>query len=230
MSSTDVFCAALIARRHLSRNSELAREILIDPDRLADARRHLAQVGLRLVESAYSNHIGVVLLGRTEEGEDIVEAVFGADEPQPFITAGLQRDELALAMLLWSILCLPKRQPEETEESEAAPEPRILISQLLADYPQLGQPRRIRKNLTRLKSLELIDYGLDEYVVEGPLLEVLFDSEGIAGRVTDKSFRETLQKLRNAKSADVVQADLLVEPAEQEDTNEENGVQRDVLG
>lgn len=235
MSSADVFCAALIARRYLPRKTDLAREVLLDPDRMADVRRHLSQVGLRLVDSVYSDHLGVALLDKNEAGESIVEVVFGADEPQPFITSDLQRDELALAMLLWTLLCLPKRQPEDAKEGESTPAPRILISTLLADYPQLGAPRRIRKNLTRLRHLQLVDYGLDEFVVEGPLLEVLFDGEGIAGRVTDKSFRETLAKLRTALPQAGAQGDLPIgstmAPAEGGE-NGENGEEEgdDVLG
>lgn len=213
MSTANVFCAALIARLYLSRKSDLARNVLLDPELLDAAHRHLAQVGLRLVDSAYSDHVGVALLEKTEEGDNVVEGVFGEDEPQPFITSGLQRDELALAMLLWSILCLPKRQPDEVKDGEPSPVPRILITTLIADYPQLGNPRTIKTNLTRLKSLQIIDYGLDDYVVEGPLLEVLFDGDGIAGRITDQSFRDTLQKLRSALPHASTQGDLLIKTA-----------------
>jgi len=210
VSSTPAFCAALIARRYLPRKSDLAREILLDEARLEDARRHLASCGLRLVDSAYASNVGIALLAKDEEGTNLVQAVFGEDEPQPFITpGGLQRDELALAMLLWALLCLPKRQPDEAAQGDSPVEgPKILISQLLTDFPQLGSPRGIRTNLTRLRSMEVINYGQDEYVVEGPLLEILFDGDLVSSRVVDRSFRETLQKLRTPVR-DPSQADLL---------------------
>jgi hypothetical protein len=209
MSSVTAFCASLIANRYVPRKEKLASEILLDEIQLTEAERYLSQCGLRLVNTPFSDYLGVALLQRDEDGASIADAVFGDDDPRPFVTFSIRRDELGLAMLLWMLLCLPKRQPEEVIAIDSATtnRPRILISQLITDFPLLGHPKRIRMNLTKLRHLGVVTWGVDEYVVEGPLLEILFDGSAISAKIADPAFRDTVRKLSATRAAQ--KADLM---------------------
>lgn len=226
MSSATAFCASLIANRSIPRKGKLAGEILLDEFQLMEVERYLSQCGLRLINTPFSDNLGVALLQRDEDGASIADAVFGSDDPPPFVTFGIRRDELGLAMLLWMLLCLPKRQPEEVIANDSATinRPRILMSQLITDFPLLGHPKRIKMNLTKLRNLGVVSWGADEYVIEGPLLEILFDGSTISGKIADPAFRDTIRKLSAARIAQ--KADL-VEQAETPEISERTRVEGD---
>ena len=203
--------AQLLARRWLPRTHPLVKRALIDTELWTAVGERLAAVGLRLVDNVYADHISVAMLRPAET------AVFGETGLAANNNLDLPRDGVALLVVLWSLIILPKRQRQVARVDAVDPgqgemfatlkpvpqaesvAPVVSYKSLLADFgKQLGGQLRINTHLKQLK-----DHGFitrrGEDIAEGPLLDLLLDYDLLAPRILDGALADVL-----ARSSDSV--------------------------
>lgn len=207
--------ALLLAQRVVPRDHALARRALLDLDFRADLERRLAESGLRLLDNPFADHLAVALTFESEQ------TVFGQGATWLNNNVGLARDGVALLVLLWALIVLPKRERQwsrQTTEDAATddmfgaakPLPKaddasrgITESTLRADYARaLGGWSRTNINLSILSRLGFIERR-NKVILEGPLLDLAFDYETLATRIMDGALGEILAQ-RAAISAAAV--------------------------
>ncbi|UXI68562.1 hypothetical protein [Tahibacter amnicola] len=207
--------ARLLAERWLPREDELARQALTDASFREELDRRLAAAGLRLLDHPYASHIAVAVAKAQEA------AVFAGPKAWAATNLGLDRDAIALLVVLWSLLILPKRQRQitrvETDRDqdqgqifadlkpvpvgEEVAEP-VSERTLLADFgDKLGGKMRINMNLGVLARHGFI-VRRKERLYEGPLLDLAFDYERTARRVLDGSLAFVVEESRHTLPID----------------------------
>lgn len=230
--------ARLLAERWLPREDRAVRQVLTDAELRDDLDRRLAAAGLRLLEHPYAAHVAVGV-ARAQEND-----VFGSARAWAASNLQLDRDALALLVVLWALLVLPKRQRQiARQESERQQDQEQMFADLkpvpvgaemvepinertlLADYgDKLGGKTRIHLNLGALARQGFI-VRRKERIHEGPLLDLAFDYERIASRVMDGALSYVVAQARAAQaaSADAVDEgyDDVPEDFDGEDNREE---------
>jgi hypothetical protein len=230
--------ARLLAERWLPREDRAVRLVLTDAELRDDLDRRLAAAGLRLLEHPYAAHVAVGV-ARAQEND-----VFGSARAWAASNLQLDRDALALLVVLWALLVLPKRQRQiARQESERQQDQEQMFADLkpvpvgaemvepinertlLADYgDKLGGKTRIHLNLGALARQGFI-VRRKERIHEGPLLDLAFDYERIASRVMDGALSYVVAQARAAQatSTDAVDEgyDDISEESDSEDANEE---------
>jgi hypothetical protein len=202
---TAALIARLLAQRWLPREDAGARKALLDEAFREELDRRLAAVGLELREHPYATHIGVAVTRSAER------TVFGGNDTWQSNSLQLDRDAIALLVVLWALIVLPKRQRQlDRQQAEAdasqtqmfaegKPIPRdpalapvIPERTLLADFgDRLGGKTRININLGQLARHGFIVRRKDG-VAEGPLLDLAFDYERTARRILDGALGDLL--------------------------------------
>lgn len=203
--------ARLLAERWLPREDELARQALTDAGFREELDRRLAAAGLRLLDHPYAAHVGIAVAKAQEA------AVFAGPKAWSASNLGLDRDAIALLVVLWSLLILPKRQRQisrvEADRdqdqgqifAEMKPVPvgsevaePLAERTLLADFgDKLGGKMRINMNLGVLARHGFI-VRRKERLYEGPLLDLAFDYERTARRVLDGALAFVVEQTRSA--------------------------------
>ena len=89
-----------------ARSDALVRRALVDETFRNELERRLGEVGLRLLDNPYAAHVAVALQA------DMAEPVFGAGREYAASNMGLTRDEVALLVVIWSLIC-PSATPGE---------------------------------------------------------------------------------------------------------------------
>jgi len=223
---TAQLAAQLLARRWLPRNHPLVKRALIDTELWGALGARLAAVGLRVIDNLYADHISVAMLRPAEV------AVFGETGLAANNNLDLPRDGVALLVVLWSLIILPKRQRQvaraDAKEGEgqgemfatdkplplaASVSPTLSYRSLLADFGnQLGKKMRLDSNLKLLERQGFI-IRRGEDIAEGPLLDLLLDYDTLAPRILDGALADVL-----ARSTDPTAAPALarLREAEQE--------------
>lgn len=218
--------AQLLARRWLPRNHPLVKRALIDTELWGALGARLAAVGLRVIDNLYADHISVAMLRPAEV------AVFGETGLAANNNLDLPRDGVALLVVLWSLIVLPKRQRQvaraDAKDAEgqgemfatdkplplaASVSPTLSYRSLLADFGnQLGKKMRLDANLKLLERQGFI-IRRGEDIAEGPLLDLLLDYDTLAPRILDGALADVL-----ARSTDPTAAPALarLREAEQE--------------
>ncbi|MGN7833594.1 hypothetical protein ACTJI2_18480 [Pseudoxanthomonas sp. 22568] len=206
--------ARLLAERWLPREDRAMRQVLVDAELRDDLDRRLAAAGLRLLEHPYAAHVAVGV-ARAQENE-----VFGNAEAWAASNLSLGRDALALLVVLWALLVLPKRQRQiARQEGERAQEQEQMFAELkpvpvgaeviepinertlLADFSdKLGGKGRLQMNLGALQRQGFI-VRRRERIHEGPLLDLAFDYERIASRVMDGALSQVIEEARQSQAA-----------------------------
>lgn len=202
--------ARLLAERWLPRDDTAVRQVLVDAELREDLERRLASSGLRLLEHPYAKHVAVGI-ARAQENE-----VFGSARAWAASNLQLDRDAMALLVVLWSLLVLPKRQRQiARQDAERKQEQEQMFADLkpvpvgaevvepinertlLADFgDKLGGKTRIHLNLGALARQGFI-VRRKERIHEGPLLDLAFDYERIASRVMDGALSFVVAQARN---------------------------------
>lgn len=196
--------ARLVAHRWLPRADAQVRRALVDESFRHELENRLASVGLTLLDNPFAAHVAVGLK------DDVMDAVFGGREYQAS-TMGLTRDEIALLIVIWALIILPKRERQlgrreidddgqndmfgqdkpivHGEEVSGA----ISEASLLADFGlQLGGRTKIRNfALGKLARLGFIERR-NGYIHEGPLLDVLLDYRVLADRIINGTLADVL--------------------------------------
>lgn len=207
--------ARLLADRWLPREDHALRAVLVDAELRDDLDRRLAAAGLRLLEHPYAAHVAVGIAGAQEHD------VFGGAKAWAASNLHLDRDALALLVVLWALLVLPKRQRQiARQENERQQEQEQMFADLkpvpvgaelveplnertlLADFgDKLGGKTRINLNLGQLQRHGFI-VRRKERIHEGPLLDLAVDYERVAGRVMDGALSFVVSEARQAMPAD----------------------------
>ncbi|MDR7069320.1 hypothetical protein J2X02_002171 [Pseudoxanthomonas japonensis] len=205
--------ARLLAERWLPRDDRAVRQVLVDAELRDDLDRRLAAAGLRLLEHPYAAHVAVGI-ARQQESE-----VFGHGDAWAASNLSLGRDTVALLVVLWALLVLPKRQRQiarqegdrqhEQEQmfAELKPVPvgaeliePINERTLLADFAdKLGGKGRLQMNLGTLQRHGFI-VRRRERIQEGPLLDLAFDYERVASRVMDGALAHVIEEARASQA------------------------------
>lgn len=188
MATAAEICARLLAARTLPR-----KEIpeLDHGGVRADVEARLAQVGLGLATSAYSDHMGLKLLD-------------AAGLPTAS-NMGLSVDACALLTILWMRLALPYRTANDSAQSSAPQQsllpnerraearterPTVSFETLLKEFgAQLHGQVRLKGLLGQLRNLGFLQYSRLEAIEAGPLLELAIDGEEMARFVRTEVFK-----------------------------------------
>ena len=207
------FIARLLAQRWLPKSDAEVRRLLIDESFRQDIEHRLAAVGLRLLDNPFAGHVAV---GLAADGEN---AVFGRGDAWLSNNAGLNRDGVALLVLLWALIILPKRERQLSRDAttdegqsdlfgnpQAAPlrddtARGIPENVLLEDYGKLlGGKARLQFLLPVLSRLGFIERR-NKVLHEGPLLDLAFDYAELAPRILDGALADVLVAVNGKKEA-----------------------------
>ncbi|MDO9012506.1 MAG: hypothetical protein Q7U78_11965 [Gallionella sp.] len=199
--------ARLIAQRYLPREDTEIRRLLVDSSFHDEVKQRLAACGLRLLAQPFAAHVSVALLRETEG------AVFEQNDTWQASNIGLPKDAVALLVILWALIILPKR--ERQLSSEAAQQDAqsemfenvkltplaheasrgIAVNVLLEDYGKLlgGRVRIQQFALPQLSRLGFIDLR-NKVIHEGPLLDLAFDYAEMAPRILQGALADLLKQ------------------------------------
>lgn len=197
--------AHLLVTRAVPRQHPLAQRALLDIDFRDEVERRLAAAGLRLLANPFADHLAVALTFDAEQ------AVFGQGTNWINNNFGLAKDGVALLVLLWALIVLPKRERQwsrQTDDQSAqqndmfgAAKPLaastdasrgISEATLRADYASAaGGWTRINMNLGTLSRLGFIERR-NKIIHEGPLLDLAFDYEQLAPRIINGALGDLL--------------------------------------
>ncbi|MCY4747334.1 hypothetical protein NYO99_20345 [Pelomonas sp. UHG3] len=206
LDDSQQLAAQLLARRWLPRSHPLVKRALIDTELWNQLGARLAGVGLQLVDNVHADHIAVALMRPAES------AVFGESGLAANNNLDIPRDGVALLVILWSLIVLPKRQRQVARSDAihagqgemfatdkpmpqaASVAPLISYRSLLADFgDQLGKKLRMDTNLKLLERHGFITRR-GEDIAEGPLLDLLIDYDLLAPRILDGALGDVLAR------------------------------------
>jgi len=196
--------ARLLAHRWLPRTDLQVRRALVDEAFRFELEQRLANVGLQLLDNPFAEHVAVGLQ------DDVLDAVFGGRDYHAS-TMGLTRDEIALLIVIWALIILPKRERqlgrrtrEDDGQNDMFGQEKPIVhgdevsgavseASLLADFgTQLGGRTKIRNfALGKLARLGFIERR-GGYILEGPLLDVLLDYRILADRIINGTLADVL--------------------------------------
>lgn len=214
--NTDItaLTARLLAHRWLPRSDTQVRRALVDETFRAELESRLAAVGLELLDNPFAEHVAIGLRN------EVTDAVFGGRDYQAS-TMNLTRDEIALLIVIWALIILPKRERqlgrrsrEDDGQNDMFGQDKPIVhgeevsgavseASLLADFgTQLGGRTKIRNfGLGKLARLGFIERR-NGYILEGPLLDVLLDYRVLADRIINGTLADVLAAAgRNLPSA-----------------------------
>lgn len=198
--------ARLLALRYLPREDAEVRRLLVDAGFHDEVEQRLAATGLRLLAQPFAAHVGIAL---TRECES---AVFEQNDAWQASSMGLPKDAVALLVILWALIILPKR--ERQMSGEAAPgevqselfenvkltsaaldaSRGIPENLLLEDYGKLlGGKARVNFALPQLSRLGFIERK-NKVIHEGPLLDLAFDYAEMAPRILQGALADLLKQ------------------------------------
>ena len=202
---SQILIARLLTHQTLRRDDRLVKRVLSDELFRAEVDLRLANCGMKLLDNVYADHV-TLALSRTIEPK-----IFGARDVWQNNNFGLARDGVALLVVLWAQIILPKRERQEThthaEDDQDdmfgidKPLPRaedssigIPYKALLADFgDKLGKKTRMDMNLGILGKLGFIERRGD-IIVEGPLLDLLMDTDLLKERIINGALSEVFKR------------------------------------
>ena len=103
--------ARLLAQRYLPREDAEVRRLLVDSSLREEIEQRLATCGLRLLAQPFASHVGLAL---TRDSES---AVFEQHDTWHASNIGLPKDAVALLVILWALIILPKRERQLAGEA-----------------------------------------------------------------------------------------------------------------
>lgn len=201
----NILLARLLAHRFIARRDPLARRALIDESFRESLEQRLAECGLQLLENPYAEYIAVALKPEMEDW------VFGEGENWLSNNMGLPRDAIALLVVLWALIILPKRERQIARAERAGDTqsdmfgeqkpithgdemaPGVPEDAVYADFgKKLGGKARFSMNLGQLAKLGFV-VRRNKMIFEGPLLDLMIDYARLAPRIIDGALGEVLK-------------------------------------
>lgn len=153
---------------------------LMDPNKRAEAEKRLNAVGLTLAWSPYSRYYGLAM---ADGPNGKVERITNLNE--------LDRNALALLVIMWARLVLPQRLAEEGREGGVA-EPTVAFDALNAEYGKKLGGRRFEMYVSQLKRLGFLEYTRKDEIKAGPFLDLLGDSNKLASYLRQSTLAKVL--------------------------------------
>jgi hypothetical protein len=204
--TSEQLAARLIAHRFLPRQDESVKRLLFDLDFRLALENNLKMCGLRLLDNPYASHVAVGL------HRDAERAVMDDGKQWLSNNIDLPKDALALTVVLWALIILPKRERQLGRETalesqgelfgglvraEASEEVSRGIPEnvLLEDFGKLlgGKGRIINFALPQLSRLGLIARR-NKIIYEGPLLDLVFDYADMAPRIIQGALGDLMRQ------------------------------------
>jgi len=200
-----ILIARLLTHQTLRRDDKMVKRALSDDLFRTELDKRLLESGLKLIDNVYADHVTLALHRNVEP------KIFGAKDVWQNNNFGLTRDGVALLVVLWAQIILPKRQRQETHQAidvdqsdmfdKDNPIPRaedtsigISYTTLLADFgDKLGKKTRMDMNLGLLSKLGFIERRGD-VVLEGPLLDLLMDTDLLKERIINGALAEVFKR------------------------------------
>lgn len=222
---SQILIARLLTHQTLRREDKLVRRALSDEQFRSDIDTRLRAVGMKFVDNVYADHVTLALL------RDVEPKIFGAREVWQNNNFGLARDGVALLVVLWALIILPKRERQEAHQlaqddqndmfGKEKPLPRaedvslgISYRALLADFGEkLGKKTRMDMNLGQLAKLGFIERKLDT-ISEGPLLDLMMDTDVLKERIINGALAEVFGKSFPVKVLRKFEEEAVEAPAE----------------
>jgi len=223
---SQILIARLLTHQTLRREDKLVRRALSDEQFRSDIDTRLRAVGMKFVDNVYADHVTLSLL------RDVEPKIFGSREVWQNNNFGLARDGVALLVVLWSLIILPKRERQEAHQlaqddqndmfGKEKPLPRaedvslgISYRALLADFgDKLGKKTRMDMNLGQLAKLGFVERKGD-MIAEGPLLDLMTDTDVLKERIINGALADVFGKSFPVKVLRKVEDELVEETAEE---------------
>ena len=202
---SQILIARLLTHQTLRRDDKMVKRVLSDDTFRAEVDKRLLESGLKLLDNVYADHVTLALHRAIEP------KVFGARDVWQNNNFGLSRDGVALLVVLWAQIILPKRERQETHQhaeddqndmfGTEKPLPRaedtsigIAYKALLADFgDKLGKKTRLDMNLGILAKLGFIERRGD-IIVEGPLLDLMMDTDQLKERIINGALADVFKR------------------------------------
>ncbi len=202
----------LISAGVLSRNDPAVVRALTDQPFRDELDRRLAACGLVLLDNPYAAHVGVAV------APECAKEVFGREDHWISNTLGLTKPEIALLVVLWALLIIPKRERQLTraeqggqvsliaENASLDREPREFIHErtLIEDFKHLWAQTYVRRCLAILARNKFISIE-DGKIFEGPRLDLFMDYAKMAPRIREgilADYRKVVETRRREQSSD----------------------------
>ncbi len=207
--------ARLLSLRCLPREDRDARRLLVDITFRQEVEARLANCGLRLLDHPFADHVAVALAREAEA------PVFDTGSQWQASNLALPKDAIALLVILWALIILPKRERQLNREGAdeedqgdmfggAKPAPSaasasrgIAENVLLEDYGKLlgGRARIAQFILPQLSRLGFIERR-NKVIHEGPLLDLAFDYGEMAPRILQGALADLLRARSEAEKSE----------------------------
>jgi len=202
---SQILIARLLTHQTLRRDDKLVKRALSDEQFRAEVDARLLATGMKLLDNVYADHVTLALHRAIEP------KIFGARDVWQNNNFGLARDGVALLVVLWALIILPKRERQETHQQaddeqndmfgKEKPVPRaedtsigIPYKALLADFgDKLGKKTRLDMNLGILSRLGFIERRGD-ILLEGPLLDLLMDTDLLKERIINGALADVFKR------------------------------------
>jgi hypothetical protein len=107
---SQILIARLLSHQTLRRDDKLVKRVLSDEQFRTEVDARLLAVGLKLLDNVYADHVTLALHRAIEP------KIFGAKDVWQNNNFGLSRDGVALLVVLWAQIILPKRERQETHQ------------------------------------------------------------------------------------------------------------------
>ena len=200
-----ILIARLLTHQTLRRDDKMVKRALSDEQFRIEVDKRLLESGLKLLDNVYADHVTIALHRNVEP------KIFGAKDIWQNNNFGLTRDGVALLVVLWAQIILPKRERQETHTTvdddqtdmfdKEAPIPRaedtsigISYTALLSDFgDKLGKKTRMDMNLGVLAKLGFIERRGD-VILEGPLLDLMMDTDVLKERIINGALAEVFKR------------------------------------
>jgi hypothetical protein len=197
--------AQLLTHQTLPRENKLVKRALTDESFRLELDGRLAACGMKFLDNVYADNVTLALT------REIEPKIFGAREVWQNNNMGLARDGVALLVVLWAMIILPKRERQEAHQraledqedmfGKEKPLPRaeeaslgISYKALLSDFgDRLGKKTRMDMNLGQLAKLGFIERRGD-MIVEGPLLDLMMDTDALRDRIINGALADIFHR------------------------------------
>lgn len=182
----------LIAAGILSREDPAVVRALAEQPFRDELDQRLAACGLVLLDNPYAAHVSVAVV------PEFAKEVFGREDRWISNTLGLSKPEIALLVVLWALLIIPKRERQliraeqsgqasliaESAPIDRAPREFILERTLVEDFKHLWAQTYVRRCLAVLARNRFISIE-DRKIFEGPRLDLFMDYAKMAPRIKE---------------------------------------------